>query len=297
MLAASVSVPVSAAAEYEDWDCSAVTIPGNAFYFDDRSDGCMTASRQPSGSNFTEFRYMAERDITAPGITGTNNSFVPFTGMMHLEGQYQNGFSLVPGKTFVFKAKARDVSSYGITAPNLHLGINCGTISARKIYDTNEYGAEGMPLTAEWQDFNVSVTVPEDFVPTDLWGMAGRISAGYTASEANPVKAGTGFEFLKDSIYLGDEVVYDITNTIIGSADLQPGDSLTATASIVNQVGTKGSLSQDIDWFVVNEARDTVITEGFTIQDNSDGTVTLTSGDTAATGNYYLIARSADNAA
>ena len=50
MLAASVSVPVSAAAEYEDWDCSAVTIPGNAFYFDDRSDGCMTASRQPSGS-------------------------------------------------------------------------------------------------------------------------------------------------------------------------------------------------------------------------------------------------------
>lgn len=88
--------------------------------------------------------------------------------------------------------------------------------------------------------------------------------------------------------YIGYEYAHDIAVTA-DSTYLEPGASATVSAEILNQIGSKGGLLQDVTWYALNEER-TAIVPGINIYDNADGSVTVTSSNSVETGTYSIVA-------
>ncbi|MDY3928034.1 MAG: right-handed parallel beta-helix repeat-containing protein, partial [Clostridia bacterium] len=137
-------------------------------------------------------------------------------------------------------------------------------------------------------DYNVSVTLPENYDVNGWYDIfAKRLAAGFVATSANPVKAGTAFEMVRDAIYLAEEQAYTFNNTT-DKNEISEGESLTATAELLNQIGLKGGLNQEFDWVVVNSTR-TEEVDGFAITANGNqANVEAQTG--VVPGTYYLIA-------
>ena len=64
-------------------------------------------------------------------------------------------------------------------------------------------------------------------------------------------------------LLIAEEKEYDINITTDNSI-LTPQTSIKASAEVLNQVGTKGNLNQNIHWFFVSEDRKSIV-EGASI--------------------------------
>ncbi len=89
------------------------------------------------------------------------------------------------------------------------------------------------------------------------------------------------------SLLVAKEAPTEITNEITGSAVLTVGSTTTARSEVLNQIGEKGNISQNISWFAVNEERN-MITDGVIVSDNGDGTATIRA---EREGDYVIVAQ------
>lgn len=156
---------------------------------------------------------------------------------------------------------------------------------------TKEYGEEGMELTGtDWNVFKGTVKVNPKHSslvsqklrePIPDIGLSVKSLAGTSAIISGDDTGENGF-------YLAKEVAYDITNTLTtGSKDMAEGSAATFKAEVVNQIGLPGYIDQDIEWRVMDKAREDDI-DGFEISANgSTATITVNG---AAAGTYDVVA-------
>ena len=209
-----------------------------------------------------------------------------FDGIEFNQGDRQFTFDPKASTNYVFRANVKNASPKGITP---YVGVNL-TDSNWVKYTLDTYGENGMKLTSDWKELKGTIALPDTFlrdgknpVYTDI------IYFGLPAGTAG----GAAFYLdvsEKDSIYFAEEARYNITNKII----YQDKTSIAANAELVNQVGLKGKIKQDINWVVTNEDR-TEVAEGFTFTGLSTGNnVIIKIENTVEDAKYCLLAYSSD---
>ena len=150
---------------------------------------------------------------------------------------------------------------------------------------TDTYGREGMDVTDTWKKFSGVITIPKGFESASM-----STKDWYTFQMGYPQNT-TEAKINVSCIYAAKAKAVDI-NASLSKDTAQPGDTLTASAEILNQVGTTAGVSQDVNWYVANEDRSEVLTDsGITVSE--DGTVSI--ADSAEKGTYYIVAMSANN--
>ncbi|MDY6314579.1 MAG: right-handed parallel beta-helix repeat-containing protein, partial [Clostridia bacterium] len=144
---------------------------------------------------------------------------------------------------------------------------------------TDTYGKEGMDVTDTWKKFSGVITIPggfeKDSMATRNWYT---IQMGYPQNTAEA-------KINVSCIYAAKAKAVDIETNLDKSA-AEPGSTLRASAKILNQVGTTGGVSQDVTWYITDETRTQIITDGITV--SADGEITIS--DTAESGTYYAVA-------
>ncbi|MDY3928035.1 MAG: S-layer homology domain-containing protein [Clostridia bacterium] len=293
LVCGSMVSPIGVSAAYEDYmpgQKAANLIPDASagsgwIYLNARNNGSIGNSKGTAD------------DISAVNIlysyTGSNALVLgsAWRGFEGFELNSQSGkFDFAPegGKTYVIKAKLKNVSDDGIT-PSFGVAMN-DSYGGRRPVTTNEYGAEGMAIERDWTEFNATVTLPDDYVYTNCMGSV--IFAGFPAGTQN------GAAFLidassKDSVYLAEEQAYDITNEIAeGSAEVKAGDRIILSASVINQLGITGGLSQNFEWTVLDENKIPVDSDFEINQVNNKADIRIS--ENAQEGKYYIYVSSAD---
>ena len=184
---------------------------------------------------------------------------------------------LKPGDKLVVSIYAKTVEEGKTTKFNLGLSKN-NSPSATVFTDT--YGQSGMEVNNEWKKFAGVITVPSDFTTTDAY----TLHFGFAQN--------TKMEKMAVScIYAATAKAVDI-NASLSKDTAQPGDTLTASAEIFNQIGTTAGVSQDVNWYVANGDRTEVLeNSGITVAEN--GIVTVS--ENTKSGTYYIVAISANN--
>ena len=191
-------------------------------------------------------------------------------------------------KNYVFSIDIKDNHPGEGEAPLVNFAISNDNVAGRAW--SKEYGAEGFRVTGEWQTYAGTFDLPDTFRNDGVQTISSGFMIGNGAGESIAFKTSN----LGD-IYLAEEVDYDITNTkVSGPEKLQPGLSATFEASVVNQIGSEGYLTQDFDWYVMDTDRKEFI-DGFEIEvDETTKRATVTVGDTVSTGRYDVVAVSDD---
>jgi len=291
--------------------CGSMVLPtGVSAAYEDYVPGQKAANLIPDASAGSGWTYLNARnngsignskgtadDISAVNIlysyTGSNELVLgsAWRGFEGFELNSQSGkFDFEPegGKTYVIKAKLKNVSDNG-TIPYFGVALN-DSYGGRSPVTTNEYGIKGMAIGNDWTDFNATVTMPDNYVYSNCMGNT--VFAGFPAGTQG------GAAFLidassKDSVYLAEEQAYDITNEIEdGSADVKAGDRIILSASVINQIGITGGLSQNFEWTILDENK-TSVASGFEInQVNNKAEINIS--EDVIEGIYYIFASSAD---
>ncbi len=89
------------------------------------------------------------------------------------------------------------------------------------------------------------------------------------------------------SLYVAEEAAAEIKITADNTI-LTPMDSINVSAEVLNQIGTKGNLSQDVEWYVVSADRKTVI-DGAKIEKTETGAIISIEG-AIPSGEYAIVA-------
>ena len=220
----------------------------------------------------TDTQYLVKSDVTYdPAATWAAH------GTLVNSSNINSGAALSSNTTYVFSAKFRNAGEEG-TTPKFTMYYHGNTSKAFP----NEYGTEGWTPEAEHTDYKITFNTGDNTSGSFVYG----IMSG---------KAGDIVHMnYQNGMYLAEEVAYDITNVVTGSDAIAAGESTTIKAEVVNQVGTIGTLSQNISYKVLNEARTQEITEGITVIAGEDGEATVEVADTVATGKYVILAVSDD---
>ena len=134
-----------------------------------------------------------------------------------------------------------------------------------------------MTLTDEWQEYKATFKMPSDYTTFNY------LVFGHPAME----EAKAGQAFVIDDLYVAEEKEYSI-NITTNSDIITPQASIKASAEVLNQVGTKGNLNQNIRWFFVSEDRKSII-EGANIQETENG-IEISIDETVPSGMYAIVA-------
>ena len=187
-----------------------------------------------------------------------------------------------PGKRYIIKARVRnpkpEIQAY------FNASISNGTPDTLAL--TTEYGNEGMLLTEEWQEFNASISVSENY--NREAAAAGRdFRLGFTTGTLKGAQAD-----IELSVSLEEELLMDFTNEIIGDDNiLTPDKALTLRAEMINQQGLSIPLPEDLSWVALTRDRTSEV-EGFIFTANNDGTVTVSALQSAPAGSFIIAAYS-----
>ena len=202
-------------------------------------------TQNENGKNFNRFEY-----------TGSSN-LVPDTKSGHFGAFELNapakplGFVGEAGKTYVFGARVR---KYG-TSSTAAFGIAMNdTWDPAQVITSNTYGKAGMTLTSEWQDFKDTLTLPATYNNNALGIYSNAVYCGLPTGSL----PGSGFDIDvcdKDSIYFAEEVPYCVLLKCEKKDTINVGDEFDISAEVVNQLGIKGTLAQDIKWYCLNNER------------------------------------------
>jgi len=107
-----------------------------------------------------------------------------------------------------------------------------------------------------------------------------------------PASSNYAVNINRSSMYLAPEAASDIIVTADKTSCLAGENAVvTVDADILNQVGNKGYLSQNVTWYVMNAER-TEILSGFDITYGEDGTATIALPTDLAKGKYSIVAMS-----
>ncbi len=145
---------------------------------------------------------------------------------------------------------------------------------------TDTYGEDGMEVTDEWKQFKGVITIPEGYesslIPTNYC-----LTMGYPGN-----MDGTMEDILVSNPYIAKAAAVDI-KTALDSSTVNPGETTNIKTEILNQLGTTEGISQDVAYYVTNEARTEVLTDcGITVA--ADGSITV--ADSAEDGRYGIVA-------
>ena len=189
-------------------------------------------------------------------------------------GNFEQNFEV--GKNYIISVWTKDIKTsedvpYTQFATLLRYANTSGTNSSIL--------TETATLSSDWTQYSDTITIPEDFQ-----------SAGAIRIGSPEVQPALGQGFLIDEIYVAEEVAYEINLT--ADEKLFKGDTLNASVEILNQLGQKGKLSQDCDWYVTDLDRKTVL-DDFNIEKTATG-VSVTLKDSATSGKYALVAMAGD---
>ena len=185
-------------------------------------------------------------------------------------------FMVNANTNYVFEVKARSVEG------DARIGIASSYNWSR--YITGDHGAEGFPIGTDWTEFKTSISIGD----TSSWAF-NRFSFG--------IVTGTVDNFVvvdPASFYLAEEVAYEFD--IDASAEnVEQGKSIEIDATLLNQSGREGYLSQDFTWVAITDDR-TEYLDGFTfVADAEDASkTTLTVAEDVAVGEYLIVAQNAD---
>ncbi len=100
------------------------------------------------------------------------------------------------------------------------------------------------------------------------------------------------YKAIPDAVpYFAKEKAHNIKVTG-ASNTVAVGEAMTLGASVENQIGTEGALTQSFDWVAVNTDRTNYV-DGITFDPSNDGAnVTVNVADTVEPGNYIIVAQS-----
>ena len=192
--------------------------------------------------------------------------------------------------TYVFKARLKDVSNIEGEPAVMGIAMHNETGKAEGIAYADAYGANGLVLTSEYQDFVTTIT------PTALYDEDSEnhfLTLGFIPGAVAGTKAQIDITG-EDCVYLAEEQVYDITNTISGSTTIARGGSAEFEAAVINQLEYEGTLKQNFTWVAMDTARQSII-DGIEITTADDtGIATVVIGENVPAGEYSIVAVSTD---
>lgn len=203
------------------------------------------------------------------------------------------------GNTYVISFNARNKSGVGVT-PNLVYGIFDG---AQGKADENprwvgQYAWAEEVTSTDWIEIKRTFTLNNTATGNDTKTNA-RLRIGLGAGNTNSTYAGIDnfdfrpnavLDFDASTIYIAKEAAYDVENTI-SMTKVMPGATVMGNAKVVNQVGDKGNLDQNITYFVTDAYGN--VKEGVSVVAGSNGSYTATVDENAADGDYVITARAA----
>ena len=263
--------------------------------------------------------YVPEEEITDNATTGTYNHYaVTYSSngvetILTHDGACGNGIAdaqkdsvahgvtlTVPdrasiwkaGNTLVFRAKVKNNGG----EPRAKLGVwQASNPSVMPIEAPGISDGIAVTETEEWQDVTFTIPVPDSHIngPNDVL-----FYFGFADTPAGETEGARSMIIKNDSVYLGVEYAYDIrieADTNIWT----PGktEAINIDCDIVNQVGSTGSLNQEITWLAMDSTRTSVV-EGITITESgqADGKATVVVDNyNVPAGDYCIVAVSKAN--
>ncbi len=221
--------------------------------------------------NSGETQWAATEDISCSA-----SSYYSAMGTFIKSDKFTNG-GLAANTSYVFSAKIKNAGAEG-TAPKF--GIWYWGTSAKAF--PVEYGAAGYAPGSEFEDYNVTITTTDAGCSLGI----GMVSA----------KSGDILQLdYSHGIYFAEEKEWEVTNEVVGSSKVFAGSSATIDAKVVNQIGSTGTLNQDMS-FIALDAERTAEVEGFEFTPNDDGTTNVAIADTVAVGTYVILAKATEYA-
>ena len=256
--------------------------PANAF------QGTTTAN------NFTE-RWNAIYNVYAPnhsnGIEGAmrytllsspaypNASRYGIAGGTYTSSKVFPDFTFEDDTNYVIEAQYKNNSdvpaNFGFSIDSYALSVD---VARPYVYDT---------ITAfgdDWFDFRKVIN-------SGTLGPDGpNLRYGYPVKDGEKTPAGSDVLYKLGTMYFAKEEAYDISVVSSDTVMLEGVDTLTFTASVINQIGIPYEGDVDLEWYVTDKARTQKIT-GFTITEKDDMTVTVeVPKGGAEPGDYVVIA-------
>ncbi len=208
---------------------------------------------------------------------------------------------------FVATVKVKKANT-GNVNPNFIFGMVDETMGGTKFnptYNFKEQYLNTQDITddEEWttvkhymQIKNVAVDVYNPSLLHFVVGIgAGNTNDSYKNKTAFEFRSGAAMDIDKDSVYLAKETLKGIINEATGSTSVFPGQSISARASVVNNIDDTGSLDQTIEYIVLDSDTRKIMTNDITIAEGADGNYTINVGEDAAAGNYVAVASNTTN--
>ncbi len=244
----------------------------------------LNATLSENGRAFNRFSYDGSSALTPDTSSGYFAAFELNAPAKPL------GFVGEAGKTYVYSAKVRkygnsEVSAFGIAMND--------TWDPSYVITTNEYGKGGMTLTDEWQDFKATITLPDTYKNNNLSIYSNAVYCGLPTGSAG----GSGFDIDtsdKNSVYFAEEKPHNIVIKCDKKDKLGAGDEFDISAEVVNQIGIKGTLSQNLRWYCLNSERNEAVS-GVILTKTADG-VHVKIENAVNADNIFIVAVSDDYA-
>lgn len=197
-------------------------------------------------------------------------------GPTSVPAEYKNA-SYSMDKTYVISARLMN------GAPDKKATVKAGF---------NYKTGRGTPVSWDVSNTDDFQTYTATFKPTVSDGSA--IYFGFADMDRTDITADNAGLLLFDysnggSLYIAEEVPYEVKNVVTGATELWPGDTTTIATEVVNQVGMKSTMIQDVTYVVLNSERNAFV-DGITVTEGANGTATVEVGNSVAGGEYVILA-------
>ena len=205
-----------------------------------------------------------------------NTSFA--AGPIYVKGTNDITSGLVCGKNYVLS----------VTVKNLTPQIRQEQIFAFSV-GSNQAPVRITVSNSEYQTYNVAFTALADMSALNFGLDATIDRSTYTTDELGTIHI--SLENGKE-MYLAEETAHSMTLT--GASVAEKGERVSYRAELLNQLGIKGNLDQQFDWFILSGDRTRVVEDGFTITNSQEG-VDITVSQSVQPGKYVVFAVSQSN--
>lgn len=251
---------------------------------------------KPGASSFATASDTNLIDTTVTKDEGGNEKYETITAKSDIKTDYgaeglkiktigSNAISekIEAGKSYYIKARVKNPD----TSKTVYFNASVSNKDGKNLSYTTEYGKTGMLLTDQWQDFEATVRVADDY--DDAKAVACRFILGF----ANGTESGAKAD-IELSVQIEKEVAKSFSAEAVGGENILGGDKAPVIAAdIKNQVGAAGSLSRDFEYAALKCGR-SAVADGFTFTKNSDGNIAVSAGESVRAGDYDIAVYSAD---
>ena len=199
------------------------------------------------------------------------------------------------GATYVYTAKVKNASDdttltpyYGIAIPAKNDG------SYNNAIGSNEYGKDGMAVTStDWTDFKATITFPTTWNEASTSADFGQKIYAGIGKKSDLASAVIIDTTVGDSLYLAEEILYDISNEVVtGSTTLNNNSTVTLKSELTNQIGLTGGLDQNVTWYALSSDRTEVVDSITITEDPQTGYATVSVSEDTPAGEYAIVAYS-----